>query len=114
MTVDEVDLLIRHLQYDVYKKTGVIMTGIGVYSYNTTDEKAAQMENVIRRAVMGHDWALQMHGFYVDHQRMTIHLDVVVSFDVDTAQALKTLYEEIEALYPDYKLQIVPDVDVSG
>lgn len=114
MTVDEVDLLIRHLQYDVYEKTGVIMTGIGVYSYNTIDKKATQMENEIRRAVMGHDWALQMHGFYVDHERMTIHLDVVVSFDVDPAEALKTLYEEVEALYPDYKLQIVPDVDVSG
>lgn len=55
-----------------------------------------------------------MHGFYVDHQRMTIHLDVVLSFDVDRMVALKTLHEEIETLYPDYKLQIVPDVDVSG
>lgn len=114
MTVDEVDRLTRHLQYRVYEKTGVIMTGIGVYSYNTTDEKATIMENAIHNVVMHHDWALQVHGFYVDHQRMTIHLDVVLSFDVDRTVALKTLHEEIETLYPDYKLQIVPDVDVSG
>lgn len=113
MTVDEVDLLIRRLQFEIYKKTGVIMTGIGVYSYNTSDEEAARMQNAIHHAVMSHDWALQMHGFYVDKERMIIHLDVVLSFDVEAQEALKILYEEINGLYPQYDLQIVPDVDVS-
>lgn len=113
MTVDGVDLLIRRLQFEIYKKTGVIMTGIGVYSHNTSDEEAARMQNAIHHAVMSHDWALQMHGFYVDQERMIIHLDVVLSFDVEAQEALKILYEEINGLYPQYDLQIVPDVDVS-
>ena len=113
MTVDGVDLLIRRLQFEIYKKTGVIMTGIGVYSHNTSDEEAARMQNAVHHAVMSHDWALQMHGFYVDKERMIIHLDVVLSFDVKAQEALKILYEEINGLYPQYDLQIVPDVDVS-
>ena len=35
MTVDEVDSITRRLQKKVYKETGVILTCVGVYSYNT-------------------------------------------------------------------------------
>ena len=113
MTVDEVDRITRRIQMDVYQKTGIILTGIGVYSYNTSDDEAARMRNAIQKAVLSHDWALQMHGFYADTDAKTIRFDVVMSFDVDHREALDTLYREIQALYPDYCLQIVPDVDVS-
>ena len=113
MTVDEVDRITRRVQQDVYQKTGIILTGIGVYSYNTSDDEAARMRNAIQKAVLSHEWALQMHGFYADTEAKTIRFDVVVSFDVDRREALESLYGEIKALYPDYCLQIVPDVDVS-
>ena len=113
MTVDEVDRITRRVQQDVYQKAGIILTGIGVYSYNTSDDEAAHMRNAIQKAVLSHEWALQMHGFYADTEAKTIRFDVVVSFDVDRREALETLYKEIQALYPDYCLQIVPDVDVS-
>lgn len=111
--VDEVDRITRKVQADVYRKTGIILTGIGVYSYNTSDDDAAQMRNEIQKAVMSHDWALQMHGFYADMEQKTIRFDVVVSFDVDRQEAIETLYGEISRLYPDYELLIVPDVDVA-
>ena len=38
MTVREVDRLTRKLEARVYKETGVIMTGVGLYSYNTGRE----------------------------------------------------------------------------
>ena len=63
--------------------------------------------------MLSHDWALQMHGFYADTEKKTIRFDTVVSFDVDRTEALTTLYEEVGALYPDYTLQIVPDVDMT-
>ena len=113
MTVDEVDRITRRVQQDVYQKTGIILTGIGVYSYNTSDDEAAHMRNAIQKAVLSHEWALQMHGFYADTESKTIRFDVVMSFDVDRKEALETLYKEIQALYSDYCLQIVPDVDVS-
>ncbi|MBR6289874.1 MAG: cation transporter [Clostridia bacterium] len=113
MSVDDVDRITRRIQGDVYSRTGIILTGIGVYSHNTSDNTAAQMRNAIQKTVMSHDWALQMHGFYVDTEKKTIRFDVVLSFDVDRNEALKTLYGEVCAMYPDYEVMIVPDVDVA-
>ena len=36
-----------------------------------------------------------------------------MSFDVDRKEALETLYSEVTALYPEYEVLIVPDVDVA-
>ena len=113
MSVDEVDRITRRIQTDVFKKTGVILTGIGVYSYNTSDDEAAKMRNAIQKTVMAHDWALQMHGFYADTEKKTIRFDVVVSFEVDRKEALETLCGEVKALYPEYDILIVPDVDIA-
>ena len=113
MTVDQVDVLTRRVETKVYRETGVILTGVGVYSYNTTDEQAAQIRNAVQEAVLSHDWALQMHGFYVDTEKKTMRFDVVLSFDVDRKEALETLQREVRALYPDYNAIIVPDVDVT-
>ena len=113
MTVDQVDVLTRRVEAKVYRETGVILTGVGVYSYNTTDEQAAQIRNAVQEAVLSHDWALQMHGFYVDTEKKTMRFDVVLSFDVDRKEALETLQWEVRALYPDYNAMIVPDVDVT-
>ncbi len=114
MNVDDVDRITRKIQTDVYRKTGIILTGIGVYSYNTSDDAAAHMRNEIQKAVMSHDWALQMHGFYADVEKKTVRFDVVLSFDVDRKEAIETLRGEIGRLYPDFDLLIVPDTDVAG
>lgn len=113
MSVSDVDKITRKIQTDVFRKTGIILTGIGVYSFNTSDDVAAKMRNVIRRTVMSHDWALQMHGFYADIDKKNIRFDVVLSFDIDKKTGIKTLYEEVCALYPDYEIMIIPDVDVT-
>ncbi len=113
MTVDEVDRLTRELQYKVYRETGVILTGIGVYSFNTTDAEAAEMRAAVEKTVLSHDWALQVHGFYADTQAKTLRFDAVVTFDIDRAEALGIMTREIGELYPDYTVQIVPDTDVT-
>ncbi len=112
LNVDEVDRITRRIQHNVFLNTGVILTGIGVYSFNTSDDEAARMRNEIQHIVMAHPWALQMHGFYVDIQQKTLRFDVVLSFDISRKEAVETLYAEVHALYPDYELLIVPDVDV--
>ena len=113
LSVDDVDRITRRIQTDVFRKTGVILTGIGVYSFNTSDDEAARMRNAVQKTVMAHDWALQMHGFYADTEKKTLRFDVVVSFDVDRKEALETLYGELKDLYPEYDILIVPDVDIS-
>ena len=113
MTVEEVDVLTRKVQNKVFHETGVILTGIGVYSYNTSDYEAAQMRNHVQEKVLEHDWAIQMHGFYVDMVEKLIRFDVVLSFDADRKEALDTLNAELKEMYPDYTPVIVPDVDTS-
>ena len=113
LTMDEVDRMTRRIQADVFQRTGVILTGIGAYSFNSSDDEAARMRNAVQKTVLDHDWALQMHGFYADTEKKALRFDVVMSFDVDRKEALETLYGEVSALYPDYTALIVPDVDVS-
>ena len=112
MTVDEVDRLTRRIQMNVYHKSGVILTGIGVYSYNTSDDEAAKIRNSVQETVMMHSWALQMHGFYADTESKNMRFDVVLSFDIDRNEATNILTKEIQTKYPDYTLQIIPDIDV--
>lgn len=113
MTVDEVDKITRRIQINVFQKTGIILTGIGVYSYNTSDDEAAQMRNALQKAVLSNDWALQVHGFYADTESKTLHFDVVVSFDIDRKQALDILTKQTVQLYPNYTASIVLDADTS-
>ena len=113
MTVEEVDRLTRRVEAKVYRETGVILTGVGVYSYNTGSNKAAKIRNKIQKTVMKHDWALQLHGFHVDMEAKVIRFDVVLSFDVEPEDALAELRREIGELYPDYTAEIVADLDIS-
>ena len=113
MTVREVDRLTRKLEARVYRETGVIMTGVGLYSYNTGDSGAAKIQNDVQERVLAHDWALQLHGFYVDTETKEMTFDVVMSFDIRPREGLQILYEEMCKAYPDYKIVIAPDVDVS-
>ncbi|MBQ6678217.1 MAG: cation diffusion facilitator family transporter [Clostridia bacterium] len=113
LSVDDVDRITRRIQTDVFHRTGIILTGIGVYSFNTSDDGAARMRNAVQKTVMSHDWALQMHGFYADTENKTARFDVVLSFDVDRKEAIQTLYAEVGALYPDFEITIIPDTDVA-
>ena len=113
MTVKEVDELTRKLQAKVYKETGVILTGVGVYSYNTGNDEAAQIRNHVQEIVMNHEWALQLHGFYMEPSKKDMRFDVVLSFDIGAHEGLKILCDEVQSAYPDYHIFISPDVDVS-
>ena len=113
MTVGEVDVLTRKLQTKVHKETGVILTGVSVYSYNTSDSEAADIRNVVLKTVKAHDWVLQVHGFYLDTKKKDMRFDVVMSFDIDSKDGLKQICEEVSAMYPDYQLTITPDLDLS-
>ncbi len=113
MTVQEVDTLTRKAELKVYKETKVILTGVGVYAYNTGDTEAARIHNDVRKRVLEHEWALQFHGFYLDIENKTMRFDVVMSFDIMPVEGVGILYKELKMVYPDYTIQIAPDVDLS-
>lgn len=113
MTVEEVDVLTRRIQNKIYSKTGVIMTAVGVYSYNTTSTEVADIRNRIQKMVLAHDWALQMHGFYIDQEKKEIRFDVVMSFDIRHKDGLEMLHNEIDKEFPEYTIYIAPDIDIT-
>ena len=113
MTAREIDKLTRRLERKVYKETGVILAAVGLYSYNTGSDKAAEIQKDVHDRVMAHDWAVQMHGFYVDVEAKEMTFDVVMSFDIKPMEGLQIIYREISEAYPDYRIHIAPDVDVS-
>ena len=113
MSVREVDKLTRKLEADVYRETGVVVAAVGLYSYNTKNDEALEIQNAVRKIVLAHDWAIQMHGFYVDLETKEMTFDVVISFEVRAKEALTILYEELHAAYPEYNIVVAPDIDVS-
>lgn len=113
MTVEEVDSLTRRLEEKIYRETAVILTGVGVYSYNTKNDEAAAIRNNVAKIVSAHDYVLQMHGFYLDMKNKTMRFDAVLSFSVSFKDAVETLKKEIKAAYPDYEITITTDIDVS-
>lgn len=113
MAAEDLDILTREIEQDVYHKTGVIMTGIGIYSYNTKDDKISALRSKIQKIVFENEFAIQMHGFYADLQSKKIRFDVVLSFEIDAHEGVKKIIEDLKKDFPDYEFVVTPDVDVS-
>lgn len=113
LTANDIDLLERRLQIKVFKETGVVLTGIGIYSYNTKSDEAAIIRDAVKEKILSHEWAIQVHGFYIDTVNKEMRFDVVLSFDIETSKGLTIINEEIKELYGDYRVLAVPDVDFS-
>lgn len=114
LSADDLDKMLRKIQVEVYQKHNVILTAIGVYSYNTRDEEAVAARKKIADLVTADPNILQMHGFYMDKAEKTIRFDVVVSFDAkDRSVVYNDIVAKVQKEYPDYTLQIAMDTDFS-
>ncbi len=114
LSADDLDKMLREIQIHVYRKHNVILTAIGVYSYNTKDPDALAARARVTDLVMAHPYILQIHGFYIDKVAKTIRFDVVVSFDApDRSEVYDQICETVQKEYPDYTLQIAMDTDFS-
>ena len=113
MTAEEIDRLARRAETEVYRATGIVLTGIGIYSYNEENGEAASLRERVKEIVLSHPFALQAHGFYADPETKEMRFDVVIAFDTDRAEALATLSKEVSEAFPEYTVHITPDVDVS-
>ena len=114
MTADRIDVLERSISAKVMEEHGVILAGIGIYSVNTTNDRAAQIHEDIRRTVMAHEFGLQMHGFYLDDEKKNITFDIILDFAApDREKLYNEIRDEIGSKYPDYKVSVTLDVDVS-
>lgn len=113
MTIAEYDVLVRQIEQDVYHKTGVILTGISAYSYNTKDDAVSQIRNKIHNVIFNHDFVLQMHGFYINKETKEIRFDAVMSFDIAADEGVNILMKDLREDFPEYNFVITPDIDIS-
>ena len=113
MTAEEIDLMERRIAANVFRKHGVVMTGIGIYSMNTQDDAVKALRTNVTRLVMSHDGVLQLHGFYADAEKKTMNFDLILDFALDDRQALfETIRGEVQSAYPDYQLCMTLDIDI--
>ena len=112
-TAAQIDRMTRSIQKRVFAETGVIVTGVGVYSYNTGNDESAALQKRVTQAVLAHEGTLQVHGFYLDPEAKELRLDVVFSFDADSRRLLEEITAEVQTMAPDYSVVIAPDLDLS-
>ena len=113
-SANQLDELIREITLAVYQQHHVILSAIGVYSVNTKDQAVMTARHRIRDCVFSHDHILQMHGFYLNEEKKTIRFDIIISFDAPDRRAVyQQIVQDVQALYPDYRLMIAMDTDFS-
>ncbi len=114
VTAATIDELTRQIQEKVYNKYGIAIATVGVYSMNTTDDKALRIKSDITRLVMSEEFVLQMHGFYLDEEKMLMLFDIIVDFDApDRMQVRDNILDKIKSKYPEYEVKITLDLDIS-
>ena len=113
-TADKIDQISRKISNEVYKKNGVFMSAIGIYSVNTKEDEAFKIRQKVSEIVMSHKEILQMHGFYIDEEEKTMRFDMIVSFDsLNMQQLFMHVVDDVKAAFPDYDVQVQFDTDIS-
>ncbi len=113
MTAGEIDSLERRIAHKVFEDHGIIMTAIGIYAVNTTDDRIAEMRTKLTRMIMSHDGILQVHGFTVNDETKVIQFDVIVDYArTDRKEIFDHIAQEAAEMYPDYTLRLVMDIDI--
>ena len=114
MTADKIDSLTRNITQKVYEDTGIILTAVGIYSNNSSNEHLMKMRKDITELVVDHQHILQLHGFYVDEEKKRITFDVVVDFDEQDREGLmKHIIGDVKNALPEYEVVVALDSDIS-
>ena len=113
-TADKIDTVSREIAHKVYSRHHVILAAIGIYSRNSSSSEIMEIRSGLTRAVMSHDYILQIHGIYCDLEAKIIRFDIVIDFAAPNA---KTVYNEVlesaRKLYPDFTITVQFDQDYS-
>ncbi len=110
-TADRIDEITRQIQDRVFEEHNIMIISIGIYSVNTKDDNITSMRSAIAKIIAGKDHILQMHGFFVDFEKKEMRFDLVVDFVPNRNELFKETLDEIQKLYPDYR--ILANMDTS-
>lgn len=114
MNVDEVDYISREITDRIMNKFGIIIHTVGVYSINTKNSEIIEIRKNISNIVFSYDGIIQMHGFYINEKDKSIRFDIIIDYKVEDKEELyKIICDKVKNKYPDYKIDVVLDFDVS-
>ncbi|MBQ6304644.1 MAG: cation transporter [Clostridiales bacterium] len=114
VTADRIDQLTREINNKVFVETGVILTAVGIYSRNTSNDEQMRIRNEITKLVVEHDHVLQLHGFYIDEARKRVTFDVVIDFEASDREGLfEHIKEDVRKVLPEYDVIVALDSDIS-
>ena len=108
----EIHRLTRKITEEIYLEFGIVMT-IGIYASNDENPAFQKIRQDVESIAGRHKGVLGVHGFYVDADTSRITFDLLVDFDADSKTLYREVQEEVSALYPDYRFDIVLDSDFS-
>lgn len=113
MDAESIDQMERRIADQVFLKHGVLLTGIGIYAYNTKNDAVKEMRTAVTRIVMEHGNVLQMHGFYADTEKKTAAFDIIIDYGYEDRDDLYAhITQDIREAYPDWTFRITMDIDV--
>ena len=112
LSIEELDILERKINYQVFKDCGVIMTGISIYATNSEDKVANKVLETIKDIAKKYPDILEVHGFFLKNQ--FCNFDIIISFDCkDRHTVYNQFLEEVKGVFPNYEFAVVLDQDIS-
>ncbi|MDO5296154.1 MAG: cation diffusion facilitator family transporter [bacterium] len=112
LTADQIDKLTRQLAGEVYHAHNVVLTAIGIYSINTSNQEVLNAREKLNGIIASNPYILHTHGFYFNPDEKSMRFDLVISFDApDSHQVFREVLESVQKEYPDYTIQANIDMD---
>ncbi|MBR1659851.1 MAG: cation transporter [Oscillospiraceae bacterium] len=109
MTADEIDRMERRITAEVYRRHGVVMAGVGIYSASPAN---SEMWDRVIQIVRDHAGVLQVHGFYADEAEKSMTFDIILDFDLPDRQAVfDHILGDIQEAYPGWTVHMTMDID---
>ncbi len=112
MKVRDVHRLTRRIELSIYEKFGIILT-IGVYASNNTG-RFKEIKKYLLNILKDYKNIIQMHGFYVDEDYMTVSFDLIFSFDEQEPELkCEEIKNNLKKKFSDYDFHIILDTDIT-
>ena len=111
-SVTRADELIQEITATVYRKHGVILTAVSIYSINSSDKDFAALKKEIEEIIAGYPEILEMHALSLKKDEKTVRVDFVVSLDAkDRTAVFSEAVDSIKKRFPQYTFYAVMDTD---
>ena len=111
LTARDIHHLSRNIAEKVFAETGAIIT-VGIYAKNESNETVKKIKQYIMNKIKGNKDIKQIHGFYVDDEKMLITFDLVFDFKCEKPEeVMKELQIDLVEKYPEFNYYIIKDTD---